>query len=282
MFPLNIVINFLNSLIFYICGPSEPTLRLLLTELSKHGEFANSKMFVIGDYCHYHHGVRRWAGTVRYSFLFLFLHLLLHHIPHPQSSSGDSLLTTTTSLYLMKITIHVCSHGNDSAQQLADILVEDKSGIFKKPDSNETSVVTMASPYRLGMPVNVEITASRARRETQPGYTSDMRIIQDAFMKHGKLLRVHNQDGSIPFLPLPQALLLEIVQPSCNANLVWRLSSQLRPRDRWTRKQKNMIRGKLLSLVESQGRWWWGSRSNEQWEEHLPIVDSGSHVGSPS
>ncbi|GKZ83202.1 hypothetical protein AnigIFM56816_008288 [Aspergillus niger] len=89
----------------------------------------------------------------------------------------------------MKITIHVCSHGNDSAQQLADILVEDKSGIFKKPDSNDTSVVTMASPYRLGMPVKLRITASRARREMQPGYTSDMRIIQDAFKKHAVLQR---------------------------------------------------------------------------------------------
>ncbi|RDH31900.1 hypothetical protein BDQ94DRAFT_145991 [Aspergillus welwitschiae] len=182
----------------------------------------------------------------------------------------------------MKITIHVCSHGNDSAQQLADILVEDKSGIFKKPDSNDTSVVTMASPYRLGMPVNVEITASRARRETHPGYTPDMRIFQDAFETEDKSLDELEGNVFIPFLPLEHVVLLEMVQPSCSADTVWRLASRLKPGHRWSENLQKVIEDILKNFVDSQERGWWGKRSKEQWEEHLRIVDSGSHVASPS
>ncbi|GLA41150.1 hypothetical protein AnigIFM63309_009235 [Aspergillus niger] len=200
-------------------------------------------MFVIGDYCHYHHGVRRWAGT---------------------------------------ITIHVCSHGNDSAQQLADILVEDKSGIFKKPDSNDTSVVIMASPYRLGMPVKLKITTSRARRETHPGYTPDMRIFQDAFETEDKSLDELEGNVSIPFLPLEHVVLLEMVQPSCSAETVWRLARRLKPGHRWSENLQKVIEDILKNFVDSQERGWWGKRSKEQWEEHLRIVDSGSHVASPS
>ncbi|OJZ84012.1 hypothetical protein ASPFODRAFT_698515 [Aspergillus luchuensis CBS 106.47] len=264
MSPLDLLINFLNNLLFFLFGPSEPTLRLLLTRLKQYEEFQSSKVLVTGDHCHSHHGVRRWAGT---------------------SSSMDSLLIAVTSLYLMKITIQVSSHGNYPAQNLANVLVQDQTRIFRKsaPSNDNSSVVTMVIPYRLGIPVNVNIVASRFRREEQPGDTSREKILQDAFRGCPRLLEGSDSSPDIPFLSLSHAVLLEVVNRPCNPDLVWRLAGRLEPGHRWSAEQRLEIEGNVRRLARSQKGLWWGKKkTTEQWKEHLRVVNSGSQNDSPS
>lgn len=197
----------------------------------------------------------------------------------------DSLLIAVTSLYLMKITIQVSSHGNYPAQDLADVLVQDQTGIFKKsaPSKDDSSMVTMAIPYRLGIPVNVKIVASRFRREEQPGNTSREKILQDAFRECPKLLEGSDSSPDIPFLSLSHAVMLEVVDRSCNTDLVWRLAGRLEPGHRWSAEQRLMIKGNVGRLVRSQKELLWGKKkTTEQWKEQLRVVINGSQNDSPS